>query len=71
MRDRDDTTRMAVKNTPESPAQAGISAGSTLSLFVVSYLYTFIEEKSGYLDLIKQYLLVVAASKLLKNMASH
>lgn len=69
MRDRDDATRMAVKNTPESPAQAGISAGLALSLFVISYLYTSFDEKSGYLDLIQRYLLIPVAAKPLKNMA--
>ena len=70
MRDRDDATRMPVINTPDRRrAQVFQRVCFYRYLLVVIYTLQF-DEKSGHLDLIQRLLLVPAASKPLKNMAS-
>ncbi len=70
MRDRDDATRMAVKNIPDLRRRQMFQlAWFYRYLLLVIYTLQF-DEKSVYLDLIQRFLLVPAASKPLKNMAS-
>ncbi len=55
MRDGDDANPHGCEKHSRSPAQADVSADLILSLFVISYLYTSFDQKSGYLDLIQRF----------------